>query len=262
MALAADTDRTPRDGSLWARHQTTAPARLVDVEPDLFAALDARELRLAHQRVLVRVALAAPGPWEPPAEPRGASSCAGLLILAGFVSRDVSLARMGACELLGPGDVLRPWEHDTAPAALLARCRWEVLDPLRIAVLDEHFARTVAAWPSVLIALSERTFRRSRGLTFRLALTRVPRVETRLLLMLWHLAERWGRVGSDGVVLPLRLTHALLGELIGAHRPTVTLAVKALTAEGCLARLPRKGWLLKGAPPEIPLGQPVRMRTA
>jgi hypothetical protein len=74
-------------------------------------------------------------------------------------------------------------------------------------------------------------------------------VEDRLLGVLWLLAERWGRVGGDGVRLPLPLTHRTLAQLVGAQRPSVTSGIGALEDGGRLARLEGGGWLLRGAPP-------------
>jgi DNA-binding transcriptional MocR family regulator len=73
-----------------------------------------------------------------------------------------------------------------------------------------------------------------------------------VLSILWHLAERWGRMTLDGVALPLTLSHRLLAQLIGARRPTVSTALGQLAARGEVVRLPGGSWLLKGTPP----GQP------
>ena len=67
-------------------------------------------------------------------------------------------------------------------------------------------------------------------------------------MLLWDLAERWGRVRAGAVVLPLRLTHSLLAELVAARRPTVTTALAGLAHSG-LVRTTRGGWVLFGQPP-------------
>jgi Mn-dependent DtxR family transcriptional regulator len=46
------------------------------------------------------------------------------------------------------------------------------------------------------------------------------------------------------VTVPLRLTHEALGHLVGAQRPTVTLALKDLRDRRLVTRLGRDGWLL------------------
>ncbi len=50
-------------------------------------------------------------------------------------------------------------------------------------------------------------------------------------MLLWHLADRWGRVRSEGVVLPLRLTHSVLADLVAARRPTVTTSLSELARQ-------------------------------
>ncbi|HUE25664.1 MAG TPA: helix-turn-helix domain-containing protein, partial [Solirubrobacteraceae bacterium] len=75
-----------------------------------------------------------------------------------------------------------------------------------------------------------------------------PRVDQRLLAVMWLLAESWGRVTPAGTTLPLSLTHDALGALIGARRPTVTLALRELTERGAVIRQDQ-GWLLLEAPP-------------
>jgi hypothetical protein len=75
------------------------------------------------------------------------------------------------------------------------------------------------------------------------------RVEDRILLILWHLADRWGRVSTQGVIVPLPLTHRLLARIDGAHRPSVTGAISRLTERGAIRRRADGSWLLCGEPP-------------
>jgi DNA-binding GntR family transcriptional regulator len=67
--------------------------------------------------------------------------------------------------------------------------------------------------------------------------------------LLWHLADRWGQVSGEGIRLNLDLTHELIARMVGAHRTSVTLALRRLTQEGRLART-RRTWVLLGPPPE------------
>ena len=50
------------------------------------------------------------------------------------------------------------------------------------------------------------------------------------------------------MVVPVRLTHEMIGRLVGAHRPSVTTALSELARSGRIARIP-EGWLLRGDPP-------------
>jgi Crp-like helix-turn-helix domain len=65
---------------------------------------------------------------------------------------------------------------------------------------------------------------------------------------MWFLAESWGRVTPAGTSLPLSLTHDAIGEMIGAKRPTVSLALKELVQQGAVVRRDGGWLLLKGAP--------------
>jgi CRP-like cAMP-binding protein len=118
-----------------------------------------------------------------------------------------------------------------------------------VALLDSAFVRRVARWPEVIAALFERSVQRSRTLAFQMAVSQLRRVDTRLLLLFWRLADRWGRVTPEGVIVPMPLTHSWLARLVGAQRPSVTTALKQLTDQNALERLGDGGWLLKGDPP-------------
>jgi len=123
-----------------------------------------------------------------------------------------------------------------------------VLEPTRLAVLDERFARQLAAFPRLAGRLFARSVLRTRQLAVNMAIVHQARVDVRLHMLLWHLAGRWGRVRADGVLVPLRLTHAILADLVAARRPTVTSALTELGREGLVQSVP-EGWLLSGEPP-------------
>ena len=69
----------------------------------------------------------------------------------------------------------------------------------------------------------------------------------RLREKLLQLATDHGRVGRDGVVLKLPVTHELLAEMIGSTRETVTRAVDALEQDGFLRRQGRE-YVLRVSP--------------
>jgi CRP-like cAMP-binding protein len=96
--------------------------------------------------------------------------------------------------------------------------------------------------------LVERALERSRNLSVGIAIIHHPRVELRLQMLLWHLADRWGHVRPDGIAIPIQIPHTLLADLTAAQRPTVTTAMSELTRQGIIASLDR-GWLLRGNPP-------------
>jgi CRP/FNR family transcriptional regulator, cyclic AMP receptor protein len=172
----------------------------------------------------------------------------GLLVLEGLLVRRVGVDDRFGAELLGEGDLLRPWQGEDANPTLSPTSGWRVLEAVRLAVLDGTVAASMAAYPQLTGRLVARALERSRSFAINMAIIHQSRVNTRLLMLLWHLADRWGRVRSDGVVLPLHLTHSVLADLVAARRPTVTSALSELARRGLIT--PRdRGWLLHGEPP-------------
>jgi CRP-like cAMP-binding protein len=90
---------------------------------------------------------------------------------------------------------------------------------------------------------------RSRALALILAVGQLVGVELRLLVILWHIAERWPAGEPDGTVLPVHLTHELLASLVSAQRATVTRALRALSDEGLVSRAADGRLVLHGDPP-------------
>ena len=115
----------------------------------------------------------------------------GLLVLHGLLIRRVGVDGRFGAELLGEGDVLRPWQGQDAFPGVARSTGWQVLESARMAV---------------------------------------------------------GRVRTDGVILPLRLTHNVLADLVAARRPTVSTALGELIRDGLLRSVPN-GWVLVGEPP-------------
>jgi CRP-like cAMP-binding protein len=81
-----------------------------------------------------------------------------------------------------------------------------------------------------------------------MAIVHQARVDVRLHMLFWHLADRWGRVGRDGVILEMGLSHTVLADLIAAQRPSVTGSLKKLSESGLIESTDR-GWVLTGEPP-------------
>jgi CRP/FNR family cyclic AMP-dependent transcriptional regulator len=147
---------------------------------------------------------------------------------------------------------MRPWQWDPDESGshVQAEIGWEVLEPARLAVLDHALVQRVAPYPQLGVELFSRGIRRAHALAVALAISHHQRVDDRLRLTLWHLAERWGRVTPDGVLVPLPLSHQRLADLVGAHRPSVTTAMGDLAREGAVTRRDDGVWVLLGQPPE------------
>ncbi len=143
----------------------------------------------------------------------------GLLVLDGLLVRRVGIEGRFGAELLGEGDLLRPWEGEEDLPTLPLTTAWRVLETARLAVLDEAFMGHLADYPQLGGRLVGRALARSRNIAVNMAIVHQARVDVRLHMLFWHLASRWGRVGSGAVTVPLRLTHAVLAELAAARRP-------------------------------------------
>jgi CRP/FNR family transcriptional regulator, cyclic AMP receptor protein len=185
------------------------------------------------------------GPWQPPGAMN--ADALGYLVLQGLLLRRVAIDGRFGVELLGECDLLRPWQAEDTQTLPL-RTGWFVLDPARFALLDGRLTRQLARYPELASRLFERAIRRSRRLVVNMAIIHQARVDDRLYMLFWHFAGRWGRVRGDGVMLPMRLTHAVLADLVTARRPTVTSALSDLARRG-LVRAVDDGWLLTGKPP-------------
>lgn len=220
--------------------------RILDDDPGLAGRLEGELAEAARHQLVARTLTREPGRWDPMGAdlPRRFDGWLGILILDGLVVRQLDVGGLRCCELLGPGDILRPWDEDDGAATVDSEAVWRVLEQTRFALLDAGFARRASRWPSLHAELMHRSTRRSRSLSVLLALTQARRADVRLRTLFWHLADRWGRVTPDGVVLPLRLTHSVIAQLTGLRRPSVSLSLGELERSGEIVRMSRNSWLL------------------
>ena len=219
---------------------------LIEHDPDLFAGLDRAALQDARGAI-VPAWQVEEGTWTPPPIDPGQAPF-GLLLLSGFMARHLSIPDGSSVEVLGPGYVLRPWigpDDDQIEAEV----EWEALETSVIAVLDVRFGSVALRHPAIIKTLMERYAAQSAWTALHLAVCHIVGLDKRLEATFWHLAERWGRVSPDGVILPLRLSHEFLARLVGVRRPSVTSAVTRLRQEGLVERRTDGSWLLHGTPP-------------
>jgi CRP-like cAMP-binding protein len=90
---------------------------------------------------------------------------------------------------------------------------------------------------------------RSQALAVSVAIHCLQHVELRVLVLFWHLADRFGRVTPEGIVIPLKLSHSDVADLIGSQRPSVSSRLSELSGRGELIRRADRTWLLRGEPP-------------
>jgi CRP-like cAMP-binding protein len=222
----------------FAPQRTAHPSALalLEADPDLAAGLHGEELDSARAAVVVPRLRIPAGPWAPElAEVPGPTAVA-LIVVDGLLRREVVLAGRRTAELFGPGDVVDPFAPAATEALVPLEVDWEAESPVTLAVLDMRFVAAARRWPALAVALHRRRAAQAARASVHLAIAQLGRVDLRVLALLWHLAGRWGVVTSDGYVLPLRMTHAALGRLVGAQRPTVTLALTELAERGDVTR--------------------------
>jgi CRP/FNR family cyclic AMP-dependent transcriptional regulator len=170
----------------------------------------------------------------------------GLVVVEGMLAQETRLGEHRALLLVWDGDLIRPapegpaWIGGTASWSM----SWEVLTPAVVAVLGAEITRAVEHSPGLLALLSHRAAAMQARAALQQAISQLPRVCDRLLAALLLVAEDRGQATVDGLVLRLPLTHERLGQLIGARRPTVSLAVAQLRRLGLLSRRDDGAWVI------------------
>ena len=234
---------------------------LLDVVPELAHALDAEQRAAARDAVRLAVVDLPPGPWVRETIDGGPKTCFGAVVVAGLLTRRVDIGGHPALTLHGPGDMIG--SRPLAQGPLAAEEAWAATTPTQIGLFDDQLLMAARRWPRLVSGLFHALQDQHDRLLLQLAAAGQRRVEDRILALFLHLSERFGTVSPEGVVISLRLTHQALGGLIGARRPTVTLAVGALYSRGVLEQRADRSWLVKASPEElasnaIPLGRGTR----
>ena len=215
-------------------------------DPELADAIPAERRAQAIEECTAPELRIASGPWAGRGS-LGYRGGIGVLVLSGLMIRRVGIEGRYGAELIGDGDLLRPNEESVSPLLPLTT-QWSIVAPTRVAALDRTFEQRIAQYPELARCLVARAIQRSKNLSVNMAIVHQARVDVRLHMLLWHLAARWGRVRSDGTLLRLRLTHAVLADLVAARRPTVTTALSELTRRG-LVKSDGENWILFGEAP-------------
>lgn len=215
---------------------------LAAVFPDVVAAIPDDERALA-ERALWAPALSA-GEGDLRDMLAAAPAAFGFLIVEGVVLKETVLATRSALELLNCGDIVSPPLVDHRQEESRAASRYLAHGPVTLAVLGPHFRAALRRWPPVADDLLDRTARQAHRASAHLAMLHVSRVEERIALLFEDLSERCGRVTPDGVMIDISLTHRVIGGLVGAQRPTVTLALQTLADQGALHRVGTDRWMI------------------
>jgi hypothetical protein len=217
--------------------------RLLDLDSDLADALGRDGTARARDRVGAATVRLKAGSWQPELLAPDVRRPFAMVVCHGLIVRELDLAGTVTADLLGPGDIVAV--GNAGEPLLTTGEHWHVSGRATVAILDDRVLPALHAWPALSSRLIARAARQAARAAEQRAISQLPRVELRIRALLWHLAERWGRMSAGGVVVPLELTHSALGHLVGARRPTVTLALSELSRDGAVVRRDDGAWLLR-----------------
>ena len=217
---------------------------LLEADPELASGLPEDERERAERALVVQSLVVQPGPWD-----GIPTSAFALLVAEGLVVRETAVGGRLLPQVLGAGDVLEAWPEPEG--VLAAEVGTTVAEQTTLLVLDTRFLAAAARWPTLMVEVQRRLAMQAHRLAVQGAICQLARVELRVLALLWHLAERWGRVSREGVVLPVKLTHETLGRFVGARRPSVTLAMGQLADDDLITRRDDGAWVLPPRSQEV-----------
>jgi len=207
---------------------------LPDAGADFADAVRDDEPALARHALTLPARPLPPGSWKPDLWAHADAAHPSLLLAQGAVVRQVTLGGRTSTQFARPGDILDSW----TPRDDLLGCsrRWSIQRRAHVVALDERFAEACRRWPRLADVVVARLCTQLERAATMTAISRLPRVQLRILAFLWHVARDFGRVERGGIAIDLDLTHELIGACVGACRPTVTLSLGARADDGLVRR--------------------------
>lgn len=221
----------------------TSLVALLSVLPEIAAVIPVEHRRLA-ERVLVGRRLLARDEDLAGTLAANTEGVFDFVVVEGVVLKETTLATRSALEMLGPGDLLAPPLSPSRQLDSRAVSRYLAHGLVTLVGLDARFREAARRWPGLSDAVYDRLAQQTHRASMHLAMLHLPRVEERVVAFFSDLAERFGRMTPDGVLIDVRLTHEVIGRLVGSRRPTVSLALQTLDASGVLTRLEDERWQL------------------
>jgi CRP-like cAMP-binding protein len=222
-------------GRVGRRFQAPDRIRLLDVLPALATDLDERATADAGAFLLAPLIHVLKGNWDPRHAGHGVAvrgRVHGFVVVDGVVLRESTLGGVPSTQVLGPGSLVLD-AHEAEGSVPVER-RMRALVTSRVALLDDTVLLAGTRWPRITARLFEAVAAEVERSCRYHAMSQLPRAEDRVLAVLWELAGQFGHVATDGVHVGVTLTHEVLGTLIGARRPTVSLALVELASRGAL----------------------------
>jgi CRP-like cAMP-binding protein len=162
----------------------------------------------------------------------------GLVVVDGIIFKTTRLRHRRVHELFSKGDVLPPpahlaWQDDLDRASTDTYARTFVT----LLVLADNWRRAVGHWPQLEDLVRKRFADQADRSSMHKAISAANNAADRILdLFRSDLADRFGRVTSDGIIIELNLTHEHIAGLVGITRRTASKALGELAAAGELVR--------------------------
>jgi CRP-like cAMP-binding protein len=234
------------EGQVHDERDATAPAAaisLLDVLPEIAATIPSKDRELAERALMAPRLIARDADLADTLAHTGSNGF-DFLVIEGVVLKETRLVNRAAVELLGPGDVLGPPLTAIHQIESRAVSRYLAHGPVTLAELGSRFRQAARRWPGLSDVLLDRLARQTHRASMHLAMLHLPRVEDRIIALFSDLAERFGQMTSEGVLIEVDLTHELIGRLVASRRPTVTIALQTLAADGTLVRRADARWAL------------------
>ena len=171
-------------------------ARLLEVVPDLDMFLTEDELKQASHLMLPVCTVRATDSINELLTETGAFAAS---VIDGMLVHRMRLRTQTGLRLLAPGDIItrEPSFHEGA----LEDSVFAAVGDVSIALFDDHLLIAARRCPRLVAALLLRLDQQSRRATSQMMICQLPRVEDRVLTMMWLLAETWGRVTPAGTFL-------------------------------------------------------------
>ena len=234
---ASPGDRRARSGDpprsrRWGRSASTIT--LTEVLPEIAVLIPAEDDPLLG-----------PVPHIPLLRADGELTAVDFIIVDGIVLKQTQFAGRSSLELLGPGDVVAPPLSPLRQLESRAISSYAAHGLASLAVIDDQFRAAARRCPELSDALLDRLARQTHRASMHLAMLHIARAEDRVLALFSDLAERFGRVTPDGILIEVELTHGLIGQLVGSRRPTVSLALEEHSSLGTLTKTPNGRWMLR-----------------
>ncbi len=117
---------------------------------------------------------------------------------------------------------------------------WCMEETLVCGFSKERFEKLVLDHPSIGLQVIRNLSKRISSLTERVGSMSLGNLADRLREVLVNVAREHGTPGVNGTVIPFPLTHEDLSFLVGAHRVSITRAMKDLRESGTITQVGRQ----------------------